>query len=109
MCECPPGSAILDKECLECFAPVERCRGGTSTESDCGQGCQVSTKRHPGRPCVRCVCVCVDLKVVNDVEAVEIGHVTRMNSIVSQLYLSSYLDVSSAAFQRNTLQPGLKD
>ena len=73
MCKCPPGSAIVDKECLECFAPVERCQGGTSTESDCGQGSQVSTKKHPGRRCVRCVGV--DPKVVNDVKALEIGHV----------------------------------
>ena len=73
MCECPLGSAIVEKECLECFAPVERCQGGKSTESDCGQGSQVSTKKHPGR-CVRCV-ACVDPQVLNDVEALEIGHV----------------------------------
>eukprot|EP00434_Breviolum_minutum_P025625 symbB.v1.2.022642.t1/scaffold2018.1/size92264/2 len=45
--KCPPGSAIVEKECLECFAPVERCQGGTSTESDCGQG-------YHGPLCMRC-------------------------------------------------------
>ena len=71
MCECPLGSAIVDKECFECFAPVERCQGGKSAESDCGQGSQVSTKKHPGRRCVRCVCMWIH----NDVQALEIGHV----------------------------------
>jgi len=47
VCKCPRGSAIVDKECLECFAPVERCRGGTSAESDCGQG-------YHGPLCMRC-------------------------------------------------------
>lgn len=72
MCECPRGSAIVDKECLECFAPVERCQGGKSAESDCGQGSQVSTKSRSSLCALR---VHVDPNVVNDVEALEIGHV----------------------------------
>eukprot|EP00434_Breviolum_minutum_P025626 symbB.v1.2.022643.t1/scaffold2018.1/size92264/3 len=47
VCKCPLGSAIVDKECLECFAPVERCQGGTSAESYCGQG-------YHGPLCMRC-------------------------------------------------------
>ena len=56
MCKCPPGSSILEKECLECFAPVERCRGGTSAESDCSQGSQVP-KKNRSSLCALCVCV----------------------------------------------------
>ena len=73
MCECPRGSAIVDKECLECFAPVERCQGGKSTESYCGQGSQVSTKKTSRSLCA--LGVCVVPKVVNDVKAMENGHV----------------------------------
>lgn len=43
VCECPEGSAIFESECLECFAPLERCRGGNITGSHCGQGSQVLT------------------------------------------------------------------
>ena len=74
MCECPGGSAIVDKECLECFAPVERCQGGKSAESDCGQGSQVSTKK-ASRSSLCELRVHVDPQVVNDVQALEIRHV----------------------------------
>ena len=43
VCECPEGSAIFESECLECFAPLERCRGGEISGSHCGQGSQVRT------------------------------------------------------------------
>lgn len=96
-CDCEPGNAIFDGHCLECFPPLERCRGGTLAEDHCGKGyhgplCMQCKEKYyaTSGSCVECTGVGLPSWLVKAVTYVSIGALLAAFLVATAFFVYSW-------------------